>query len=76
MPVTVYILVRAKPGKAADVAEKARNIKGVKSSHAVTGRYDAIITAEVQDLSSVGKFVLSEIQGIDGVERTETAIVV
>jgi len=74
MPVTVYVLVRTRPGMSAEVARRARGITGVKAAETVTGRFDVIITAEVPQLTNVGNLVISQIQSIDGVERTETAI--
>jgi len=42
----------------------------------VTGRYDIIALLEAPDLKSLAETVVSKIHMIEGVERTETAIVV
>jgi len=68
-----YILINSEPGKSWEVAEAALKIKGVKKAHAVTGQYDVIAYAEFVDMSALGR-IISEIQSIKGVTRTQTAI--
>ena len=68
-----YVLINNQPGKSWEVAEAALKIKGVKKAHAVTGQYDVIAYAEFVDMSALGR-IISEIQSIKGVTRTQTAI--
>ncbi len=63
-------------GKAWDVVEKVKKIKGVKVVHAVTGPYDVIAYVEVEDLSKRLKNIISKIHKIDEVDMTLTAIAV
>jgi len=76
MPVTAYVLVQAKPGKARAVAETASKIEGVKTVHVVTGPYDVIARIEANDVVVLSDLVISRVQSIDGVERTHTAVAV
>ncbi len=71
-----YVFVKAAAGKSKNIAENLGKIAGVKSAHAVTGRYDVIALVEAVDISAIGELVLTSIQATEGVERTETAIVV
>jgi hypothetical protein len=45
-------------------------------AHAVTGPFDVIAFAEVPDLDALSDLVLARIQGIEGVKKTLTAVVV
>ena len=74
--VGAYILITAKPGKAGDMVKEVSNVEGVTSIHAVTGPYDAIAYAEVDGYSKIGDLVVSQIQKIDGVDRTLTCMTV
>ena len=68
-----FILINTERGKLWKVAEKALNIKGVKIAQAVTGQYDVIAYAEFLNIPELSG-IIDEIQLIDGVLRTTTAI--
>lgn len=71
-----YILMQLAPGTAKTAAEKIAKIEGVKMAHAVTGPFDVIAFAEVPDLTTLSDMVLAKIQNIEGVQKTQTALVV
>lgn len=48
-------------------------VKSVYDSFAVSGQFDAVALIDVKDLSQI-KNVTTEIQNINGVERTETLV--
>ena len=68
-----FILINTERGKLWKVAEKALGIKGVEISQAVTGQYDVIAYAEFLNVPELSE-IINEIQLIDGVLRTTTAI--
>lgn len=76
MAISAYALVRISPNKVQNVAAEAEKIPGVKNVHAVTGPYDAIIFLEAGDMKELGKVVLAEIHGLEGVIDTTTCLVV
>lgn len=76
MAVQAYILIQCEVGKAADVAERVADIKGVAESSDVTGPYDVIVRAEARNVDELGKMVVSKIQAIPGITRTLTCPVV
>ena len=76
MRIVSYILMELSPGKAKAAAEAISKIEGVKMAHAVTGPFDVIAFAEVPDLTDLSDLVLARIQNVDGVEKTQTAVVV
>ena len=76
MSIQAYVLIRVHPGKAKNVADEIAKIAGCRSVSTVTGRYDVIALVEADDLKGLGDLILQKIHAIDGVERTETAVVV
>ncbi len=71
-----YILIELAPGTSKAAAEAISKIGGVKMAHAVTGPFDIIAFAEVPDLSTLSDLVLAKIQNVEGVQKTQTAVVV
>lgn len=45
-------------------------------AHAVTGPFDVIAFVEAPDLTTLSDLLLAEIQNIEGVKKTQTAVVV
>lgn len=76
MGIVSYILVQLAPGKAKAAAKRISRISGVRMAHAVTGPFDVIAFAEVPDLTALSDLVLARIQNVEGVEKTQTAVVV
>ncbi len=76
MAVSAYVFIEISQGKAKDVIDKINGIDGVSRAHVVTGPYDAIAFVEASDINSLGAMVVSQIQFLEGVIRTQTNIVV
>ena len=55
------------------IAARLRRVKSVYDSFPVSGQFDAVALIEVKELSQI-KDVATEIQNINGVERTETLV--
>ncbi len=68
-----YILINTKPGKVWQIAEAILKVSGVKMAHVVTGQYDIIAYVQFDDMAALKK-ILSKIQNIGGVTRTQTAV--
>ena len=75
MMVRAFILIDTSPGKAKEVVQKLRGVKGVIQSHTVTGPHDIIALVESADVSSLGELVVQNIQSVAGVNRSLTSIV-
>lgn len=75
MTVNAYVLINVRAGKTKDVVNAVRAVVGVKTVHACWGTPDVFAFVEAADLSGLGNLVLSSIQTIDGVEHTDTHIV-
>ena len=76
MVVQAYVLIQTEVGKAADVAKAIAEISGVTLAEDVTGPYDVIVRAEASNVDELGKLVVANVQGIDGITRTLTCPVV
>ncbi len=76
MVVQAYVLIQTEVGKAADVAKAIAEISGVTLAEDVTGPYDVIVRAEASNVDELGKLVVAQVQGIDGITRTLTCPVV
>jgi DNA-binding Lrp family transcriptional regulator len=55
------------------IAARLRKVKSVYDSFPVSGQFDAVAVIEVDELSKI-KEITTEIQRINGVERTETMV--
>ena len=73
---TAYILIESIPGKAIELSNIIKEIKGVKTVHLVTGPYDVITFVEAPDLKSLGELIVKRIQATGFVARTLTCITV
>ncbi len=71
-----YVLINVRAGKAREVVSKAQAIPAVKSVHPCWGRPDVFTFVEVADEKSLADTVLAKLQSIDGVESTDTHIVI
>jgi DNA-binding Lrp family transcriptional regulator len=74
--VQAYILIQTEVGKAADVARRISTVPGVTLAEDVTGPYDVIVRAEAENVDDLGKLVVAQIQGVDGITRTLTCPIV
>jgi DNA-binding Lrp family transcriptional regulator len=76
MSISAFIFIECTAGRAIQVAREIRQIPGVTYAHAATGPYDVIALIEASDLQVMGDLVIRRIQGISGVIRTQTNVVV
>ena len=70
-----YLFLKTRPDLHWKVAEDSLKINGVKTAHAVTGPYDVLVHAVVENMEALGELI-RKIHTIEGVERTQTAVVV
>ena len=76
MAITAYVFIECTAGAARDVANEVSKIRGVVRANATTGPYDVIALVEAPDLNVLGDFIVTKIQGLSGVLRTQTNVVV
>lgn len=61
-------------GKLNDVVSEVKKIENVKVAYPVTGRFDAVVEIETEDMKQLSDLIINRIQVIDGIERTETLL--
>ena len=71
-----YVLINVRPGKVRDVVTAVSRFEGIRHADACWGLPDVFAYAETPDEKSLNRLVMDLIQKLDGVERTETHIVV
>jgi DNA-binding Lrp family transcriptional regulator len=71
-----FLYLRVRPGSIVPVTNRLAGSTTTRRSVVVIGEWDVLCLLEGPDLTSIGTSVLSEVQLIDGVERTSTAPVV
>lgn len=71
-----YILINVRPGKVRDVVGAVSEMEGVRHADACWGLPDVFAYVETADEKTLNMLVMDTIQRLDGVERTETHIVV
>ena len=76
MPISAYVFIECTAGAAREVAKEASKIKGVVRANATTGPYDVIALLEAPDVNVLGDFIVTKIQGLSGVLRTQTNVLV
>ena len=76
MPISAYVFIECTAGAARDVAKGASKIQGVKRANSTTGPYDVIVLVEAPDINILGDFIVTKLQGLPGVLRTQTNVIV
>jgi DNA-binding Lrp family transcriptional regulator len=74
--VAAYVLVQTDVGRSAGVADHIAKLPGVTMAAAVAGPYDVIAKIEADNVDMLGKLVVSQIQGVEGITRTLTCPIV
>jgi len=72
--ITVYVLLRIKPGSDRSVLHKVKKLAQVKTVETVYGEYDMLINVEIETLEALDSFIFDIIRTIKGVESTTTLI--
>ncbi|WP_224448848.1 Lrp/AsnC family transcriptional regulator [Haloprofundus salilacus] len=72
--VTAYVMVKANTGEAERLRNEISSLDGVVDAHIVAGDVDIIAKVTVDTPAEVKNISATEIQGIDGVEDTQTYI--
>lgn len=72
--ITVYVLLRIKPGMDRTVLHDVKKLSQVKAVETVYGEYDMLINVEIEALEALDSFVFDTVRTIKGVESTTTLI--
>jgi len=69
-----YILIETAVGKTNNVSSSLKDMEMMKSVDTVTGPWDIIAVAEVNDLPSIGELISEKLHAIDGIMKTVTCL--
>ncbi|OVE83909.1 Lrp/AsnC family transcriptional regulator [Natronolimnobius baerhuensis] len=72
--VTAFVMIKANTGEADRLRDEIKGIDGVDSAHIVAGDVDIIAKARVETPAAVKEIAATRIQGIKGIEDTQTYI--
>ena len=72
--ITVYVLLRIKPGTDRNVLRNVKKLTQVKAVETVYGEYDMLIKVEIETLETLDSFIFDTIRTIEGVEASTTLI--
>ena len=72
--VKAYVMAKAHTGEADRLKEEIGAIEGVDRAHIVAGDVDLIATVDVDEPAEVKEIAATGVQGVDGVESTQTYI--
>ena len=76
MAVEAYIFINVRAGWARKIIRDMAEVPEVTRVHACWGRPDVIAHVEVGDEAALRELVLSRLHNLEGVEETDTHIVV
>jgi DNA-binding Lrp family transcriptional regulator len=76
MAISAYVFIECTAGAAREVVKEVAKIPGVKRSNSTTGPYDVIALVEAPDINILGDFIVTKIQALSGVLRTQTNVIV
>jgi DNA-binding Lrp family transcriptional regulator len=76
MHARAYVLIEAEAGQVASVIAVLRELPGVSAADPVTGPYDIIVTIETPDPRNIGRLVMNEFHGVNGIKRTVTCLAI
>jgi DNA-binding Lrp family transcriptional regulator len=71
-----YVLINVRPGKVRDVVNAVSQMESVRHADACWGLPDVFAYVDSADEKSLNHLVMDQIQKLEGVDRTETHIVV
>ena len=69
-----YILIKLVPGLEPDTLSQIRATPGVSEVNLVFGQWDAVAIARAKTLFELGRVVVGEVRGVQGVQDTTTLV--
>ena len=72
--VIAYVMIKANTGEADRLRDDVESIDGVEHARIVAGDVDIIAKVDVETPAEVKDIAATAIQGVDGVEDTQTYI--
>ncbi len=71
-----FVLVNVRAGRNPEVVRALRGVEGVTMAHVCWGRPDIVALVEARNERALQNLVLEKVQTIEGIESTDTHIVI
>ncbi|MHB8781596.1 MAG: Lrp/AsnC family transcriptional regulator [Candidatus Geothermincolia bacterium] len=71
-----FILIKLEPGKVKQALEAMKKMPRVVEAYAITGPDDVICRVRSADAKELSDLVISELHQVDGLQATDTRIVI
>jgi len=75
MAISAFVLIDTTGNHTKSAYKTLTRIQGVKAVFPVTGPYDLIAQVDAETLEELNDLVMVRIRGVDGITKTNTAIV-
>ncbi|UCH90697.1 MAG: Lrp/AsnC ligand binding domain-containing protein [Nitrospirota bacterium] len=75
MAISAFVLIDTTGNHTKSAYKTLTRIQGVKAVCPVTGPHDLIAQVEAETLEELNDLVMARIRGVDGITKTNTAIV-
>ncbi len=75
MAISAFVLIDTTGNHTKSAYKTLTRIEGIKAVFPVTGPYDLIAQVEAETLEELNDLVMVRIRGVDGITKTNTAIV-
>ena len=75
MSVSAFVLIDVTGDHTKSAFKTITRLQGVKELYPITGPYDLIAHIEAETIEEMNDLVLSKIRGVDGITKTNTALV-
>ena len=69
-----YLLIKLVPGLESDALSQIRATQGVLDVNLVFGQWDAVAIAEAKTIYELGRIIVGQVRGIQGVQDTTTLL--
>ena len=70
-----YISISKEKLKQEDIAKKIKSLQEVEEVNIMAGVTDLLIKVRIEDIDQLNMFIIDKLRAIDGVDKTETMIV-
>ncbi len=75
MAISAFVFIDTTGNHTKSAYKTLTRIQGVQSVYPVTGPYDLIAQVQAETLEELNDLVVTRIRGVDGITKTNTAIV-
>jgi DNA-binding Lrp family transcriptional regulator len=72
--ISAFVLVKAAPGRVADLASELTDVEGVAEVYSVTGDHDLIVVVRVRDHDDLAEVVTGHLASLPGIVETRTMV--